>query len=200
MYERAQHHLYSLYPPVNAQQMPSPPVSFWPAQPRPGIPGLWPGSSQHVAAKEPRAGRAACVPPSILLCRAVGALVLEPAQGLWEDQRNLSKPRLLPSFSCHWVWQDVPVTPEPQELAGSELTVNSWLSRWGRASPGSQPPLLQLPVPPGQRRAIPAEPSSPSPPSLCTGYSPWLTDPSDPCPSSLFEGPLKTLIPGPKNY
>lgn len=61
--------------PVNPQQMPSPPVSCWPAQPWPGIPGRCPGSSQHVATKEPRAGRAACGPslhPAVQSCRGTG--------------------------------------------------------------------------------------------------------------------------------
>lgn len=39
------------------------------------------------------------------------------------------------------------MTQEPQESAGSELTVDSWLSRLRRASPGTQSPILQPPVP-----------------------------------------------------
>lgn len=70
MSERAQHHLYSPLPPSTSSTnaMPSCVLLGRASQ-------LWPGSSQHVAAKEPRAGRAAEACPSICcakLSRAIG--------------------------------------------------------------------------------------------------------------------------------
>lgn len=144
--------------------------------------GLWPGNSQHIDAKEPQAGTAGCAPPPILLCKALSRYCsLEPAQGLQKDQRKPNKPRLLPSFSCHRIWQDVPVTREPQELVGSELTVDSWLSRWNGASPGLQPPILQLPVPSWTETSHPSR--------VVLSFTPRpllrLTFHSLPCPSSF---------------
>lgn len=183
-YERAQHHLFFPFPPVNPQQMPSPPESSGQLSHGRAAANMWlqrsPGWKSSLCPS---------LHPAVQSC--LRPLVQEPAQRLWEDQRKLSKPRLLPSFSCQWIWQDVPATPEPQELAGSELIVNSWLSRWGGASPGSTPPFLQLPVPPGRRQVIPAEPSSPAPPGLCTGYSHGLPIPPVPAPHPLIEVPSR---------
>lgn len=207
MYESAQHRLYfsphlpTPHPtPVSPQQMPRPPVSFWPAQPCPGIPGRGQAAANMWLQRNPGLEKQPVPLPSTLLCKAVSChWSWEPAQGLWKDQRKLSKPGLLPSSSCHWIWQDASVTQEPQELAGSELTVSSWLSRWGGASPGPQGP-------PAASSASWTETSHPSrakPSFSCKPLRrpfPMAYYPSSPAPHPLIEGPLRTLIPGSKNY
>lgn len=149
--------------------MPSPPgfLSAWPWQ---DMHGLRPGSSHHNDTDEAQVGRAACGPPSILLCRAIlRHCSWEPAQASRTDHRKPSKLRLLPLFSCQGSWQGVAAARSLRSLQvqGWQWTAGS--AGWGGVSPRSQPPLLQLLAPTGHRQVIPPEPGF-SLPCLCTGF------------------------------